>query len=124
MLSDLSFYSLIYPDEEDNSKFEASPPQSPINYESVDPENICPAPVSALDNYDASYMQEPEATTSAGVNQEAQENTMPCNTTGNIVAHVNNNEHPGPPQFCWQEGSGYSEYHVTHHSETFQCPYI
>jgi len=56
MLSDLSFYSLMYPDEKDDSEFKASPPQSPINYESADPENICPAPVLALDNYDASYV--------------------------------------------------------------------
>ena len=61
----------MYPDEEDDSKFEASPPQSPINYESMDLENVCLAPVSVLDNYDASYMQESEATTSARVNQEA-----------------------------------------------------
>jgi hypothetical protein len=56
MLSDLSFYSLMYPNKEDNSEFEASPPQLPINYESADLENVCPTPVSALDNYNASYV--------------------------------------------------------------------
>jgi len=114
----------MYPDEEDDSEFEASPPQSPINYESADPENVCPTSVSALDNYNASYMWELEATTSARVNQEAQENAVPCDTNGNTVAHVSIKEHPRPLWFYWQKGSGYPEYHVMHRGETFQYLYI
>jgi hypothetical protein len=91
----------------------------PINYESADLENVCPTPVSALDNYNASYVWELEATTSAGVNQEAQENTVPCDTNRNTMAHVSNKKHPRPLWFYWQEGSGYSEYSIVHHSETF-----
>ncbi len=68
MSSELSLYSLIYPNKGDDSKPEMLSPQSPINYKPADLEHVYLAHISALDIYNTSYVWEQEAVTSSETN--------------------------------------------------------
>jgi len=96
VLSVPSFYNLMYPDEDSDSEPGSPLLPLPINYHSIfsaKDEHSQSAP--AIEAYNDSYLVEQQ------LNAEWSE------AGGNTKMN-----HPGPPWFRWQEGSGYPGYQV------------
>ena len=93
-LSIPSFYNLMYPDKDSNSEPSSPLLPLPIDYHSIfSAEDEHPQSAPAVEAYNDSYLV------------EQQLNAKWSEASGDIEMN-----HPGPPWFRWQEGSGYPGY--------------